>query len=270
MRVVDGMHRLCAARLRGAQTVAVRFFDGDDDDAFVAAVRSNIAHGLPLSLADRTAAATRIIRTRPDWSDRMIASVTGLAPKTVGAVRRSTGDDAQSNRRVGRDGRVRPVNNAEGRRLAGALLTENPDAPLREIARAAGVAPSTVLDVRQRLERGADPVPPRLRDTESSGRRTARKAPPPAPRAGGGAPLDKDSVLRSLRRDPSLRFSEFGRALLRQLDLDLAGSAGSGRAAAAVPSHCVARVATLARENARFWEEFAQSLDQRARAIDPA
>src|SRR5262245_51146343 len=35
MRVIDGMHRLRAAVLRGQKTIAVKFFEGDEKDAFV-------------------------------------------------------------------------------------------------------------------------------------------------------------------------------------------------------------------------------------------
>src|SRR5256885_8556385 len=84
-RVIDGMHRLKAAALRGQSDIVVRFYEGDNDEAFIVAVETNIAHGLPLSLADRTAAAVRIIATRPQWSDRRIASITGLAATTVGS-----------------------------------------------------------------------------------------------------------------------------------------------------------------------------------------
>src|SRR5690349_6262411 len=45
MRVIDGMHRLRAAELRGQQEIEVRFFDGDEASSFVLAVRANIAHG---------------------------------------------------------------------------------------------------------------------------------------------------------------------------------------------------------------------------------
>ncbi|MFD1047646.1 ParB/RepB/Spo0J family partition protein, partial [Kibdelosporangium lantanae] len=64
MRVIDGMHRLRAARMRGQNEILVRFYDGDDDEAFIVAVRTNVTHGLPLSQADRTAAAARIIEMR--------------------------------------------------------------------------------------------------------------------------------------------------------------------------------------------------------------
>ena len=49
MRVIDGMHRLRAAQLRGEKQIAVRFFEGSDDLAFVLAVHANTAHGLPLT-----------------------------------------------------------------------------------------------------------------------------------------------------------------------------------------------------------------------------
>ncbi|WP_241779521.1 ParB/RepB/Spo0J family partition protein [Streptomyces natalensis] len=84
MRVIDGAHRLRAARLLGHTEIAARFYDGDEDDAFVLAVTMNASHGLPLTLADRTAAAARILTARPQLSDRRIGKVTGLSGTTVG------------------------------------------------------------------------------------------------------------------------------------------------------------------------------------------
>jgi hypothetical protein len=94
VRVIDGMHRLLAARLRGQQKIAVRFFDGTEADAFVLAVKSNIAHGLPLTLADRKRAAKRIIALYPQWSDRMIAAAAGIVAGTVVEIRRKIGADS--------------------------------------------------------------------------------------------------------------------------------------------------------------------------------
>ncbi|GHA01130.1 hypothetical protein GCM10010329_23490 [Streptomyces spiroverticillatus] len=121
MRVIDGMHRLSAARLRGYDTVAVRFFDGSQADAYVLSVQLNIRHGLPLSRAERRAAAERIVRTHPHWSDRAIAERTGLSGKTVGRLRGSVSEEIpQSHTRVGRDGTLRPLNSRDGRlRAAG-------------------------------------------------------------------------------------------------------------------------------------------------------
>src|SRR5438128_1449366 len=41
MRIIDGMHRLRAAVLRGESQIEVYFFDGNTDAAFVLAVESN-------------------------------------------------------------------------------------------------------------------------------------------------------------------------------------------------------------------------------------
>ncbi|WP_368858328.1 ParB/RepB/Spo0J family partition protein [Nocardia alni] len=50
--VIDGVHRVRAAQLRGDSTILARLFDGGEADAFVLAVTSNTRHGLPLSSAD--------------------------------------------------------------------------------------------------------------------------------------------------------------------------------------------------------------------------
>ncbi|MFD1048366.1 ParB N-terminal domain-containing protein, partial [Kibdelosporangium lantanae] len=82
MRVIDGMHRLRAAVLRRQDFIDAYLVDAEPDDVFVLAVEANIQHGLPLTFADRKAAAARIVRSHPHWSDRAIAAKTGLSPKT--------------------------------------------------------------------------------------------------------------------------------------------------------------------------------------------
>jgi ParB-like chromosome segregation protein Spo0J len=242
MRVIDGMHRLRAARLRGDAEIDVHFFDGDAKDAFLLAVQINVANGLPLSIADRTHAAARILDSHPHWSDRAIAQVAELAPNTVSAIRKcSTARGAQSNTRVCRDGRVRPVNGEAGRRLAGELIASNPDASLREIARAAGVAPSTAWKVRARMRAGEPPV--------------AVKPEPPAQR-------DRVDTLRSLKQDPSLRFTESGRTLLRWLSTPAVELLDWPNVVAGLPAHCRRLIAALARQNAAAWEEMANRLER--------
>jgi ParB-like chromosome segregation protein Spo0J len=66
-RVIDGMHRVRAARLRGASHIDAILFDGTEHDAFLLAVQLNAVHGLPLSRADRVAAAVRIMSSCPQW-----------------------------------------------------------------------------------------------------------------------------------------------------------------------------------------------------------
>jgi len=162
MRVIDGIHRLRAAMLRGAATIAARYFDGSEPDAFVLAVAANAGHGLPLSLTDRTRAAARILASHAQWSDRAIAGITGLAPGTVANLRRRTADQdptkPATTARIGRDGRVRPLDGAAGRRRAAEVIEEFPEASLREIAARAGISVGTARDVRERIHRGEDAV----------------------------------------------------------------------------------------------------------------
>lgn len=272
MRVVDGMHRLRAARLRGDERITARFFDGSEDDAFVHAVRLNTLQGLPLTQADRAAAATRIIHTHPYWSDRLIASTAGLSASTVASLRRrAAGEAAQVNARTGRDGRVRPLNAAEGRRRARALIEAKPQATLREIADVAGIALGTARDVRERMRTGQDPVPKKLRDAESRlaaemTLHTPRRPAPVAPKATadgaqdetGGAPLPK------LRKDPSLRFTEGGRTLLHLLSANAMGGERWRRLLESVPAHRRTMVAQAARHTAETWLRFAIELERRA------
>jgi ParB-like chromosome segregation protein Spo0J len=272
LRVIDGMHRLRAAVLRGEEKIRATLFDGAEEVAFILAVEANIAHGLPLSLADREAAAARIIRSHPHWSDRAIASVTGLAAKTVSAIRRgTTADQPQLHSRVGRDGRVRPLNGADGRRRASELFALHPDASLREVAREAGISPGTARDVRERMRRGEDPVPPRQRP----------KPPPAEPVAPERAlrrgvatwrvsrTRDRATILRNLRRDPSVRFTDSGRNLVRWLDARATGVDGWEGMVRSVPPHCAYVIADLACAIAEEWLEVAEHLRRHAETGSP-
>jgi hypothetical protein len=268
MRVIDGMHRLHAARLRGDKTVEVRFFEGNQDEAFIEAVRANTTHGLPLTLADREAAASRILASHPQHSDRRIALVTGLAAATVAAIRQRTGSAGHPiTARIGRDGRVRPVNGARGRVAAGLALAEHPGASLREISRIAGVSPTTVRDVRERIRRGEDPAESRLEhDRSRQETETARPA-PDSPRGMKRPAVTKDraSLMLNLRKDPSLRFTESGRALLRYLDAQAKGPKIPQDLLDALPPHSAYTLAALALVCADEWRDLAIHLEQRLR-----
>ncbi|WP_416974001.1 ParB N-terminal domain-containing protein [Streptomyces sp. 4F14] len=265
MRVIDGVHRLRAAELRGDEKIAITYFDGSDSDAFVLAVESNITHGLPLSMADRKSAAARIIVSHPQWSDRMIASVSGLSPGTVGEIRRrAAGSAVTHGSRIGQDGRVRPVNNAVGRELAGKIIRENPGLSLRQIARAAGISPETARDVRNRIRRGEEPLPqprtkprPQLRQSDDGG-----LAPGGDAATGEARPAAaRVSAVNRLKADPALRFSETGRTLLRMLNVHILTGAEWQEIIDNVPPHCRTTVAGLARECSGIWRDIAARID---------
>lgn len=283
MRVIDGMHRVRAAVLSGVASIEALLFEGAEDEAFLLAVRLNVAHGLPLSRADRVAAAVRIIDSSPQWSDRAIAHAAGLSDKTVASIRRrTTAEIPQLPDRIGRDGRVRPVSTAAGRRMASDLITQNPEVAIREVATRAGISPGTARDVRERLRNGLDPVPLRHRDKSGSPRAEsppAASAParfqpagfqPAGSQPKGEADGTRESslsarmtpmLLESLRNDPSLRYNETGRTLLRLLALHTMSPAGWEQLISAVPLHRAQAVAQVARSSAEAWQEFAARLE---------
>jgi ParB-like chromosome segregation protein Spo0J len=160
MTVIDGMHRLLAAGLRGEKTIAVRFFGGSDDEAFVAAVQANIEHGKPLNLVDREKAAEKLTVLHPDWSDRVIGDTCAVSPKTVASIRRrATEESPRSLKRTGRDGRARPMDPTAGRQRIATAVRDDPGATLRQIAAQTGTSVGTVADVRRRLAAGKSAIP---------------------------------------------------------------------------------------------------------------
>lgn len=261
MQVIDGRHRIRAARLNGHDTIEARLVDCDEATAFALAVRENVAHGLPLSLADRRAAAAAMITAHPHWSDRVVAEYSGLSDKTVSGLRAAQGGDRTS--RLGRDGRTRPLNSAALRRKAAELLRADPAAGLRSVARSTGLSLATVRDVRLRIDDGRDPVPARYHETDVLTPELPRQR-----RTTKVEPVDKRILLARLMRDPSVKFSEVGRGLLRWLDRHALDPAGTEAVAMNIPAHWATPVAGLARNCALAWNLLADELEQRPTAAD--
>nr|AHE14808.1 ParB-like nuclease domain protein [uncultured bacterium] len=271
MRVIDGIHRVRAAQAKGEIAIAAQFYDGSEDTVFVVAVEQNIAHGLPLSLADRKAAASRIIASHPNWSDRAIAVTTGLSDRTVRTIRQcSTAETSQLNdrsdrnnrvERIGRDGRARPLNNAEGRHRASQIIAEQPTVALRTVAKVAGVSLGTAHDVRDRMRRRDDPIPSRQRAAARSGSLVAARKPNRSVTSSSSRNLP--SMLESLRKDPSLKFTDAGRCMLRWLCSHVVKPQDWEPLVECIPVHCTDTIAELARSCADAWQEFACALEQR-------
>jgi ParB-like chromosome segregation protein Spo0J len=263
MRVIDGMHRLDAARIRGADKIRVQYFDGTEEDAFLLAVAANVKHGLPLTLADRRIAAARIIGMCPQASDRWVAELAGLAAKTVAAIRRQAPDESlHLARRVGRDGRFRPLSSAEGRRAAGELFAAHPESSLRQVARHAGISVGTARDVRDKLRLGLDPVQPRQPGGNGTQPGDARQAIGRKP----AEVVDYVTILGRLQRDPSLRYTDSGRSLLRWLSPQrLIATSDWADMISTIPPHCTFDIARIAKGCAIAWAELADELERRHR-----
>ena len=107
--LVDGFHRLQAAKQLGLQAVPVSIVDvPTDGDLIALAFQLNSKHGRPLSLADRKQHAGHQLRANPSQSDREISRKTGIAAGTVAVIRKALEDGAQIEQapeRVGADGR---------------------------------------------------------------------------------------------------------------------------------------------------------------------
>jgi hypothetical protein len=256
MMVLDGVHRVAAARRLGMPTITAHLFDGDEDQAFVEAVRSNIAHGLPLSLAERSWAARRLLSSQPDRSDRATAAICGLDHKTVARlrdqVRSPSGEIPRSDVRIGRDHRARPIDAAGLRIRIAAALADAPEESLRQIAHRVGASPETVRDVRARLARGDDPVP--------SGARHVADPPLPPPPPVVWPAWAADTACRSV---PDA--AEFG-AWFDQG----AASLDWRRFVEVVPLSRVYEIADQARAYADAWRHFAEALERRTRQGPPA
>ncbi|WP_235916770.1 hypothetical protein [Antrihabitans cavernicola] len=225
------MHRLKAALLRGRRTILVQYYEGSAEEAFLLSVELNIAHGLPLSLADRRTAAQRILSTHPEWSDRRIGQVVGLDHKTIGVIRgKSTGEIPQLDTRRGRDGRRRQVKKHDGDARKSASKGGND-----ENLSAHEPAPATKSDATSR--RGVE----------------------------GIAEPHRDSILTNLRNDPSVRFSESGRILIRWLEASPRTAEDFTKIAVQTPEHCIDSILSIANYNAEKWAILAAQLNRRKR-----
>jgi hypothetical protein len=273
-RVIDGLHRLEAAKLRGDDIVKARFVDCTDSEALVLAMKANSSHGLPLSKADRVFGAERILAAHPHWSDRSIATITGLSGKTIASLRnQSVGGAHHGSKRLGRDGRRRPVTPGEGRRRVAEYVIAHPDAPLRQVARETDVSLGTVHDVRTRLLRGANP--------ERNGHRTSATRPATHPAgevtpaitvapAADGAPLSRKThtdppatwaeIAAKMANDPTIRYTEGGKKFLRWMSMHAADPQQWREFIDAIPEHWFSVIAPMVDNISQEWTMFALQL----------
>jgi ParB/Sulfiredoxin domain len=270
-RVIDGLHRLEAAKLRGGDTVKARFVDCTDSEALVLAMKANSSHGLPLSKADRVFGAKRVLAAHPHWSDRAIATITGLSAKTIASLRtQSAGGAHLGSKRLGRDGKRRPVTAGEGRRRVAEYVIAHPGAPLRQVARETDVSLGTVHDVCARLRRGADP--------ERNGHRApaARPAAHPVAPAATVAPAAEITPLcrkthsepppawaqlaAKMANDPTIRYTEGGKKFLRWMSMHAAEPQQWREFINAIPAHWFSVLAPMVDSISQEWALFALQL----------
>jgi ParB-like chromosome segregation protein Spo0J len=257
--VIDGVHRLLAARMLGRGTVAVRYFDGSHEEAFAEAVRANIAHGKPLTLAEREQAAIDILKMGSEWSDRRLGTVCGLSDKTIGRLRKRTAEIPQLSKRVGRDGRLRPTDSEKQRTEIAAALNAQPDAKPDEIARALSTSPNTVRDVRDRLRNGDRP--------ESSRRMSTTPPAAEVKSVPGERSCQHKCTTRLWKSDQALLSMPGGEVFTAWLDQATISSQHWEPRITHIPLGRIHELADDARARAEEWATFATSLEERARDL---
>jgi len=280
-RIIDGMHRFEVAKLRGEWSIKARIVDCTDSEALILAVKSNTLHGLPLSRVDRIAGAKRILAEHADWSDRAVAEITGLSAKAIASLRNSATGVQLHFKRLGRDGKRRPVVPGEGRRRAAEYLAAHPEASVRQVARATDVSVGTAQKVREAMRRGAlhvPAVPERLASVaETAEDVTAEKGaacPIPQvrePHSGGRAAclryLAWSVVAHKLASDPALRYTEGGRAFLRWMATHSMQADEWREFADAIPARWLDDVRRLALGMSEEWRQFAEWIKSRQEVI---
>jgi hypothetical protein len=237
-------------------------------------MKANSSHGLPLSKADRVSGAKRVLAAHPHWSDRAIATITGLSAKTIASLRnQSPGGAHLGSKRLGRDGKLRPVTPGEGRRRVAEYVIAHPDAPLRQVARETDVSLGTVHDVSARLRRGANP--------ERNGHRTPAGGPPAHPAeeaapaitaapAADAAPLCRKThteppptwaqIAAKMANDPTIRYTEGGKKFLRWMSMHAADPQQWREFINAIPAHWFSVIAPMVDNISQEWTLFALQL----------
>jgi hypothetical protein len=276
-RVIDGLHRLEAAKLRGDDVLKARLVDCTDSEALVLAMKANSSHGLPLSKADRVLGAKRVLAAHPRWSDRAIAAITGLSGKTIASLRtQSAGAALVGDKRLGRDGKLRPVTPGEGRRRVAEYVIAHPDAPLRQIARETDVSLGTAHDVCSRLSSGTNPernghrIPAdRSADHPAGEVALATTAAP----AADGTPLCRKTrtdpapswaqVAAKMASDPTIRYTEGGKKFLRWMSMHAADPHQWREFINTIPEHWFSVIAPMVDDISQEWTLFALQLKGR-------
>ena len=251
MTVVDGCHRLAAAKRLGHRTIRAQYFDGTDAEARVEGIRINVQHGMPLTLSERSDAARVLLSLLPTWSDRQLASICALSPRTIASLRASmvqpqtndARDRRATQRRVGKDGRRYPVDATEQRHKIRQILEQDRSASLRSVAARTGASPETVRSVRRNLEAEVPAISslPRVLALPT------RLAPEP-PR---------------WLEDTACSSTDEGRTFAQWFDCHLVETSTIGAMSDAVPLSRVYAVIDEARRRAEFWNSFAAVLQRR-------
>lgn len=263
MAVIDGHHRLAAAKRLGLTSISAVYFDGNSEMAELEAIRRNVTHGMPLTLAERRSAASRILKRYPGWSDSKVAEICGVSSKTVGRLRSQVvgGSNLPTEWRVGRDGKRHPARSGAARDRVLKLLADQPSLTVRDVAETTGVSEQTVRSVRKRLEEqdlDADRgTPPELvRENRSISIPHIRSV--EAPYTG----LQKVSVWHN---DTACSSTEAGQLFATWFDGHSIDNIETTTYVSCVPLSRIYDVIDESQRRSKFWSNYALELNRRVR-----
>lgn len=86
--VADGWHRCAAAQWASLKSLDCMVYEGTREDAIVYACTANSQHGKAMSNADKRKCVETMLKLRPDWSARAIATHVGVGNALVSRMRR--------------------------------------------------------------------------------------------------------------------------------------------------------------------------------------
>jgi hypothetical protein len=150
-----------------------------------------------------------------------------------------------------------PLTLSDRKAAACRIIQGHPEWSDRAIAALAGLSDKTVGSLRRRL---ADTIPrTRWRIGRDGRARTL-----PIRDGGAGLSRSRAPLLQKLQKDPSLRYTDAGRTILRWLHTHPEIDDGAD-VVAALPVHCLPTAAQVARQHAVEWSDLARLLEERGR-----
>ncbi len=197
--LVDGFHRVAAARKAGLAAIQAEVHEGTVIDAVAYALKANATHGLRRTNADKRQAVEIALKYWPKESSRKLAERCGVTDKLVTEVRNSTAEIPQSEERVGRDGRKRPAR-----------------MPARAIQATAKPAPAVPVVTTPPSAAEQPPLPP---SAEPCPPMAVPKPPPSATSVQSDTPATHPDLMESWMAASSAERSSFLRRLVANVPL---------------------------------------------------
>jgi hypothetical protein len=145
--------------------------------------------------------------------------------------------------RVGLDGWTRPVDHRPGRQRAIDHLARHPDATTEDIAHVSGLSTRSARNLRRQFVDDRNlPAPPHSVERPHVGA-TSR----PRRQTADDPAADTGQILRIPRGDPSLRFTDGGRAFLQLLGSSALWDQHADQLIDNLPPHCIGALAQAMR-----------------------